>query len=120
MPEPRSMNFFKNFRNTFARKHARRLSFRPRVEALEERWCPAGTWEWDGAGPGISWSNPAGGNWIHDGIVAPANNYPGMVGSQSDVVKFDIATAGICNLDVGLANPIQTLQMIWGWNNTLT
>jgi len=43
-----------------------------------------------------------------------------MVGSQNDQVFFNDAMAGPCTLDVGLANPLQTLGMSFGWNNTLT
>jgi hypothetical protein len=66
------------------------------VEALEERWCPAGTWEWIGTravdgGDGL-WSNPNGNDWLLNQMVAPAGQYPGKNGVQNDVVEFDKAT----------------------------
>ncbi len=56
----------------------------PKVEVLEDRCCPAGVWDW--VGPVLvntAWSNPAGGAWNHDGVAAPANDYPGMGGPSA-------------------------------------
>jgi hypothetical protein len=87
------------------------------VEALEDRWCPAGLWQWSGPPAGGNWSNAAGGNWLHDAVAAPPNQYPGLPGAVNDVVRFNIAGAGPATLDK-VIDPIETLE-ITGWANTL-
>lgn len=94
------------------------LRARPMVEGLEDRWCPAGTWEWNDP-LGGNWSNAAGSLWVHNGALAPANDYPGMAGSTNDVVEFSSSNTGPCTLDVAPPNPIKSLE-INGWNDTLT
>jgi hypothetical protein len=94
-----------------------------RVEALEERWCPAGTWEWVGwgaadGGDGL-WSNPTGKNWLLNGALAAGGKV-----ANDDVVKLDLAAfggkfTGPATLNVALPQPLNTLD-IDGWADTLT
>jgi hypothetical protein len=106
------------------------------VEALEERCCPTGVWQWIGAGGNANWSNSA--NWqIQDPatglFVAPAANqpYPGVLAqppqpgqpqilnSFNDVVEFNsIVPPPAATLDVPI-NTLSTLQFT-GWTGTLT
>jgi hypothetical protein len=101
-------------------KRARRqLRALPRVEGLEERWCPAVNWHWKPLAAG-NWSNVPGTNWVDDnGNPMGPNNYPGKPGNTGpDVVLFDMANVPACTLDVA-PNHINTLK-ITSWNNQLT
>jgi hypothetical protein len=82
------------------------------VERLEDRECPAGLWEWVGAAqPGpLLWSNPAGGNWDHNGLPAGAGQYPGMPGSLNDDVDFTNAAAAPANLGRGERQTAPTVR----------
>ncbi len=83
------------------------------VQALEERWCPAGVWTWVGlpvnmGGDGL-WSNPTGFNWQLNNNPVAAGQYPGFPGdptlnippSQDDIVEFSVggALAGPATVD---------------------
>jgi hypothetical protein len=95
-----------------------------RLEELEPRDCPAGTWTWVGptpanAGDGL-WSNPFGQDWMHNNAMAAPNQYPGMAGSQNDIVLFNNQNCAktvtvSANL---LVQPLQSLQLT-GWIGTL-
>jgi hypothetical protein len=114
--------------SSLARRLRRAL---PRVEALEDRLCPANLYEWIGpAGGDGLWSNPHGTNWnvwdptLPGGagwVLAAANQYPGMAGSGGDGAAFDNVAAGPATLDVPLigANSLDTLGFT-GWRGTLT
>jgi hypothetical protein len=87
----------------------------PRVEAVEDRWCPAAqNWQWIGLGGNANWSNS--GNWLVNGAPALAGKYPGLVGG--DLVSFP-GPARAATLDVALPFPLATLQLT-GWSSTLT
>jgi len=85
---------------------------------LEDRWCPAGTWTWNGPIGGGDWSNAAGTNWLLNGAAVQANQYPGMANSLNDIVQFTNGSTGPATLDVSI-NFLQGLN-ISGWNDTLT
>lgn len=81
--------------------------------------CPAGTWTWNGPlGMNSNWSNAGGGNWLLNGAAVGANQYPGMAGSNNDVVLFNVARTGPATLDVGI-NTLNALQFT-NWMDTLT
>jgi hypothetical protein len=97
----------------------RRSRFRPQLEALEDRWCPAGLWSWIGpvGGDGL-WSNPNGVDWKDpNGNVAGKNQYPGLV--AGDGAGFYNLNAGTATLDVQLPNNLAALHFE-GWGGTLT
>lgn len=90
-----------------------------RLEALEARHCPSGTWSWLGpAGGDGLWSNPSGQNWNHNGALAPANQYPGVSGQTDDVVQFRVINATSATMDVPLIS-LRSLE-ITNWWGTLT
>jgi hypothetical protein len=81
------------------------------LEVLESRWCPAGTWAWNGPlNVDSLWSNPGGNNWLLNGAPAGANNYPGK--AAGDGVVFSNVRTGPCTLDVELSqlknNPLNS------------
>ncbi len=101
-----------------ARRSSRRVI--PRLEALEDRLCLDGTWQWvGGAGSDGLWSNPTGANWLHNGAAVGADQYPGMPTSTNDFVGFN---GPLFNGPVTLDVPINPLGGIGfgGWTNTLT
>lgn len=90
-----------------------------KLERLEDRFCPAGQWQWVGpqGGDGL-WSNPNGQNWELNNVLQAAGQYPGMPNSQNDVVYFSTLAAGPATLDVAV-NPLQGLSLS-DWSKTLT
>lgn len=90
---------------------------RLQLEALEERWCPAIVWTWNGpAGMTSNWSDPNGGNWLVTvpglaTVPAAAGMYPGQAGSVGDVVKFNNGDSGPANEDVQLGAPLGALEV---------
>jgi hypothetical protein len=56
--------------------------YRPSLEALEDRYCPANTWHWNGPAGGGNWSDP--GNWKENNGNVPVNG---------DTVIFDNTTS---------------------------
>jgi hypothetical protein len=90
------------------------------VEALEDRNCPAGVWEWSSPlFANTDWSNPGGGNWLLNGNAVAAGDYPGMQGSFEDVVVFNNALTSNTVLDVSI-NAIKSLQVTNWFLHTLT
>jgi hypothetical protein len=143
------MDWFRKWRK---RVEKRRAAARPRcpsrrvilrLEILEDRTCPAGTWVWIGAGAANGgdgqWTNTTGFDWEHNGVLAPAGQYPGMPAmpgipaSTDDVVDFNQVaipnvpglppalvgqSTGPATLNVGI-NPLAGLS-ITNWLDTLT
>ncbi len=91
----------------------------PQVEVLEDRYCPAGMWMWQGlAGVSNTWSNATGAGWLLNGNPAGPGQYPGMPGSLGDVVGITGLLSGPLTLDVNI-NPLNSLYL-WDWPNHLT
>jgi hypothetical protein len=98
-----------------ASKKSSSPAFHPRVEALEERWCPASEYfQWKSMAAGV-WSNIGNWNESHDDITW----FPAVVppGSQpTDVAQFDGTGTGTCTVDTSVS--IQTLKMMVGGNGS--
>ncbi len=102
------------------RQPGKRRSLVPFLERLEERNCPALTWEWASIGAmggDTSWSNPNGKDWKVGGAYQAAGKYPGQ--ADDDEVDFNDPLTKSATLDVPLPKHINKLS-ITNWRDTLT
>jgi len=100
--------------NAASRTRAAR-TFRPRVEGLEERWCPAVTYfQWKAAASG-NWSVNANWNQSFDDVNwIPASRFPNISGVNGDIAQFDGTGTGQCTVDRNIS--IQQLKITDGGN----
>jgi hypothetical protein len=91
---------------------------RPRLEELEERWCPADVWTW-ASGANTSWGNMVGTNWKKNGIAVNPGDYPGKPNQQGDIVVFNDGATVNCTLDVPTVN-LGELDIVGTYSRTLT
>jgi hypothetical protein len=101
------------------KKYARRPPARPRLEALEARYCPVVTFTWKPTVNGTTaWERNS--NWTNDGGL---NDYPGD-GRANDVVVFDGGAdntlSAVMSGTGGAGYTLSSLQIKNGWTKSLT